>query len=146
MSVRTLLGGKVEVKTLGSMQPADPRPETRARILAPGGELAVLSEGSAPIRYLAYVELRAGTVRGNHFHKDRNERLYLLAGEAELFLQDMETGERGEVKLRPGDLASIPPNVAHAFLPGSNGHAVEFAAEAFEAADVYRIEALHRQA
>ena len=137
-----LLGGKVEVRTLREVDPGAPRSEVQVRIKAAGGELAVLSDNVVPASYLACVELRANIPRGNHFHKKRNESFYLIAGEAVLYLKDERSGERAQADLRTGDLVFIEPMVAHVFVPVSNGHAVEFSKEPFEASDVYRVEPL----
>jgi oxalate decarboxylase/phosphoglucose isomerase-like protein (cupin superfamily) len=133
-----LLEGKVLVRPLlVTDQPAG-RAEVQARLLSPGGELAVLADGVTPIQHLAYVELREGKPRGNHYHKLRHETVYLIAGELEMHLQDIATGERATAVMRVGDIARIAPGIAHAFVPGTAGHALEFAPEPFDGGDVYR--------
>jgi quercetin dioxygenase-like cupin family protein len=113
--------------------------EVLARLLSPGGELAVLLDGQTAIRHLCYVELRAGQPRGNHYHKLRHERFYVISGEIETHLQDLASGERAKVIMRAGDFAQIAPHVGHTFVPGTAGHALEFAPEPFDAGDVYRL-------
>jgi hypothetical protein len=134
-----VFAGKVSVRPLlVTDQPAG-RSEVVARLLSPGGELAVLADGVAAIRHLSYVELRERKTRGNHYHKLRHESFYLIAGEVELHLQDFATGERAQLSMRPGDLARIDPEIVHTFLPRTAGHALEFAPESFDAADVFRV-------
>jgi mannose-6-phosphate isomerase-like protein (cupin superfamily) len=133
-----LLNGKVRVHPLlVTDQPAG-RAETQARLLSPGGELVVLADGVSAIRHLAYVELRAGKARGNHYHKLRHESLYVIAGELEVHLHDVATGERVAAEMKAGDFAQIGPYVVHTFVPRTPGHAIEFAPEVFDANDVYR--------
>jgi mannose-6-phosphate isomerase-like protein (cupin superfamily) len=117
-------------------QPAT-RSEVRARIVSPKGELAVLSDGVTAIRHLSYLELRKGVVRGNHFHKVRNEQFYVFTGDVMMHLEEVASGDKTVVPLKPGDLALIGPGIVHAFLPTSAGHALEFAPESFDPADVY---------
>lgn len=137
--METFFNGKLRLKPLlVTDQPAN-RPETIARLLSPGGELAVLADGINAIRHLGYVELRAGKARGNHYHKLRHESFYIIGGELDLHAQDMRTGERVKTVMRRGDFASIDPEIVHTFIPLSDGHALEFAPETFEASDVYRV-------
>lgn len=138
MTHEQYFGGKVLIKSLQvTDQPAN-RSEVQARLLSPGGELAVLADGVTAIRHLAYIELRQGKPRGNHFHKLRHETFYLIHGEVDLRLKDLASDETVAVHLRSGDLAQIAPEVVHLFLPMNDGHAVEFAPEPFDLSDVYR--------
>jgi len=112
----------------------------QARLVSPTGELAVLSDGEIAIQHLGYVEFRQGLPRGNHFHKLRHECFYMIAGETELHIEEISTGRTERILLRAGDLAIIYPGFAHTFLPVTSGHGLEFAAEPFDATDVYRHE------
>jgi len=137
MEAKSFLGGRATIKSLlVTDRPAD-RAEICARLSSPRGELAVLTDGSTPIRHLCYVELRKGMVRGNHFHKLRHEYFYVIAGNLAVRLQDVSTRESASVELREGDMLFIKPGVAHALNPLNDGHALEYAAEAFDLADVY---------
>jgi mannose-6-phosphate isomerase-like protein (cupin superfamily) len=138
LAPKKLLNGCVEVKSLLVTDQPATRPEAMARIITGSGELAVLSEGQIAIRHLAYLELRKGLIRGNHFHKVRHESFYLIAGEVEMHLKHMVTQEQISETLRTGDLVSIDPDVVHAFLPLREGSALEFAPEPFDEKDVYR--------
>jgi len=133
-----LLNGKVKVRSLLVTEKPAERRDVQARLLSPGGELAVLSDGVNAIRHLGYVELKEGKARGNHFHKLRHESFYIIAGEIDMHLFDLASGDRTTVRMRPGDLAEIGPNVVHTYVPTASGHAIEFAPETFDAADVYR--------
>jgi mannose-6-phosphate isomerase-like protein (cupin superfamily) len=137
MEAKSFFDGRATVKSLlVTDRPAD-RAEICARLSSPRGELAVLTDGSTPIRHLCYVELRTGKVRGNHFHKLRHEYFYVIAGNLAVQLQDLSTMESASVELREGDMLYIKPGVAHALNPLKDGHALEYAAEAFDLADVY---------
>ena len=137
MQAQSFFGGRARVKSLlVTDQPAN-RSEICARIQSPRGELAVLTEGNTPIRHLSYIELRSGMLRGNHFHKLRHEYCYLIAGELTLTLSEVSSGETVVIGMRSGDLALISPGIAHAMHPTTPGHAVEYAAEPFDLADVF---------
>jgi mannose-6-phosphate isomerase-like protein (cupin superfamily) len=135
--VRRVLGGKVAVQKLLVTDQPQNRAEVLARLLSPKGEFVVLCDGALEIRHLGCLELRPDVARGNHFHKLRNERFYLIAGELDLAVEDSQTGQKEIATLRAGEMAFIPPFVAHVFLPRIPGLALEFAAETFDPADVY---------
>ena len=133
----TFLGGQVRKWSLpiveGGSGPFEPK-----RLMLPQGELAWLYNADDGIRYIACLELRAGTVRGNHYHLRKEEWVYVIQGELELLLQDRATQARETVPLRTGDLAFIPTGVAHAMRAVQSGHAVEFSSSRFEPSDSYR--------
>ena len=138
MADTTLLSGKVIKQSLAVIQgrpPAD-APKLK-RLLLPQGELAQVHDGEPAIRYLACIELRPGTIRGNHYHKVKNEFLYLTAGRAVLTVEDCGSGLRESVPLCAGDLVFIPVGIAHAFQTLEAGQGIEFSTSEFAAADVY---------
>ncbi|MGZ8920903.1 MAG: cupin domain-containing protein [Limisphaerales bacterium] len=137
MQARSYLGGRATVKSLLVTDQPATRAEVCARILSPRGEMAVLTDGSTPLRHLSYLEFRQGMLRGNHYHKLRHEYCYLISGELTLTLADIGTGEKAVVQMRTGDLAYVTPGIAHALNPTATGHAVEYAAEPFDLADVF---------
>lgn len=137
MEAQSFFGGRAFVKSLLVTDQPAPRSEICARILSPRGEMAVLTDGAKPIRHLAYIELRPGMLRGNHYHKLRHEYCYLIAGELALTLLEIESGEKVVVQMRTGDMAFISPQIAHALNPTIQGYAVEYAAEPFDVADVF---------
>ncbi len=108
------------------------------RLCLPQGELAQFYDGDEPIRYMAFLELRPGCPRGNHYHKLKEERLYVIQGEISLVVQDILEPKRDAIPLRAGDLALIRTGIAHALLADTPGQAVEFSAARFDLADTYR--------
>ena len=139
MSESTSLNGKVFKRSLPVVEPQNAAGSpTLKRLLLPQGELAQFFDGEEPIRYLAYIELRSGSARGNHFHKVKAEWIYLLSGEAMLLLEDIETKEQGIVSLKVGDLAFVQTGIAHAIQVIQPGQAIEFSNARFDAQDIYR--------
>ena len=108
------------------------------RLLLPQGELAQFYDDDEPIRYLAFLELRAGGVRANHYHKIKRELLYMIGGELLLIVEDIDSGERVPLSLQPGDLAAIQPGIAHALQTVVPGQAIEFSTTRFDPADIHR--------
>jgi mannose-6-phosphate isomerase-like protein (cupin superfamily) len=109
------------------------------RILGAAGEAAQIVSGEA-FRYLAYLEFlpAAGVARGNHYHLQKHEYLYVLQGHLRAWYHDIDSGQAAEVEIATGDLVQTPPRTAHAYLPLAYSQAVEFAATPFDAADSYR--------
>jgi mannose-6-phosphate isomerase-like protein (cupin superfamily) len=136
--LNSYFGGKVWIKPLIVTDQPATRADVQARLKFPNGELAVLGDGKTAIHHLSYVELKEAMPRGNHYHKLRHEYFYLISGDAEMVFEDIATKEQSGTLLRPGDLVYIKPEIAHVFVPRQEGHAIEYAAEIFDAADVYR--------
>ena len=136
----TVLNGKVIRDRLpvfeGRPAPGQVLPPLK-RLLLPQGELAQILQGEPAIRFLAWIDLPAGGVRGNHVHRAKKEFIYLIAGELKVYLQDLESGERAERVLQAGDRLYIPPGIAHALEPVRSGHALEFAPDPLDPADTF---------
>ena len=137
MEARTFFGGRAWIKPLQVIDQPAQRTEVCARLASPRGELVVLTDGADPIRHLAYVELKAGMLRGNHYHKLRHETFYLIQGEVTVTMGDIATGETETAQMRGGDMAYFDPCIAHAFRPSIGGHGIEYAPEPFDTGDVY---------
>ena len=108
------------------------------RLLLPQGELAQFHDGPEPIHYQAYIELREGTVRGNHYHEVKEEFIYLIQGELLLVVEDLDSKARDSITLQAGDIAFISTRIAHVLKTLKNGHAIEFSKARFDAADTHR--------
>jgi hypothetical protein len=139
MPPATYLNGKLRKHTLPAFElplPADA--PTMKRLLLSQGELAQFYDADEGVRYLAFIELRPGTVRGNHFHKLKVEWVYIIVGEVLLIAEDIQTKNRETVPLRTGDLAIIETGVAHALQVVQPGHAVEFSPARFDPLDIHK--------
>jgi quercetin dioxygenase-like cupin family protein len=112
--------------------------ERLKRLLLPQGELAQVYDGPEGIQYIAMAELRADAVRGNHYHKIKQEWLYIFAGAVRLSVAELNLRVRETLTLQAGDLVFIPAGIAHAIRTIHPGQALEFAQARFDAADVYR--------
>ena len=142
MNQTSFLNGKVLKVSLPAFKSAPP-PDAPGpkRLFLPQGELAHFYDGPEGIQYIAFMELREGSLRGNHWHRVKKEHIYVITGELLLVVREVEvTSDRAvSVKLQAGDLAIIAPGVAHALKAIVSGHAVEFAPTPFNGADVQRL-------
>ena len=138
MADSEVLRGKVLKRTLPVVpSPAPAGAPANRRFFLPQGELAQIYDGDEPIRYIAFVELRAGGVRGNHYHKFKEEFVYVIQGELELVVEELTSKTRARVWLQTGDLAVIQTGIAHALRTVTPGHAIEFSKTRFDAGDSY---------
>ena len=108
------------------------------RLLLPQGELAQFYDGEDGMRYLAAIKLLSGTARGNHYHRQKQEWVYLIAGTILLVVEDVETKARETLTMVTGDLVYISPGVAHTLVVQKEGVAVEFSPVRFDPADTSR--------
>jgi len=135
----SILGGRVTKQTLPAVEPSStPDSHTLKRLMLPQGELAQFYDGDEGIRYIAQIELQAGSVRGNHYHKRKNEWVYMMSGEVTLIVEDLVSKARETLKLSAGDLAFIKTGIVHALQVTESGQAIEFSTARFDPADIYR--------
>ncbi len=133
------LSGKLRHQILPLLPiPTAPDAPLRRRVALPQGELAQLLNGPEPIRYLATLELLAGTVRGNHYHLAKRETVYVLSGALRLTALDLDSGERVVLDLAAGHAVFIAPRVAHALRVTAPGWGIEFAPDPLDPADTLR--------
>lgn len=139
MNEAKILSGKVTKQSLPTVQPpSGPETPVLKRLALPQGELAQFYDGKAGIRYIAFIELLAGNPRGNHYHKQKEEWIYLLRGALSLILEDVASKERSTTSLMAGDLVKISTGVAHTLKIIQPGAAIEFSTARFDPTDIHR--------
>jgi quercetin dioxygenase-like cupin family protein len=111
-------------------------PDTGAvRLSAAAGELVRLANGEN-IRFAAYLEfLKDGPYRGNHYHLEKIENMYVVRGELQAFYLDLDTGEQVETVLRTGDWVTVLPRCVHTYRANQYSQVVEVASHAYDPAD-----------
>src|ERR1022692_3153407 len=118
----SFLNGKVLKRSLPELHlPLGPDAPVLKRLLLPQGELAQFYDAEEGIRYMACIELLPGHVRGNHYHKVKEELVYVIRGEVLLSVADVDSQGRASVELRAGDLAVIRTGIAHEFRTVESG-------------------------
>lgn len=136
---QAFLGGRVRKIILPTLTaPPDSPLSGIKRLLLEQGELAQFYDGEEGMHYLAAIELRPDTFRGNHYHRSKIEWLYVIQGQLVLQVMDVDDGKRDSLLLGPGELAVIPTRIAHALHARAAGYAIEFSPTRFEPADTYR--------
>ena len=84
-----------------------------------------------------YLESRADVVRGNHYHRHTHEMVFMLEGEVEIHVVNVQTGQEKRTRLKPGELICIEPYEAHAFRSKTFGRWLNFLSVAYDAANPY---------
>src|SRR5216683_582971 len=131
--------GRVQIRTLPLTEP--PIPEEGGRIRSVNGEMARIVNGEL-FSFAAYIEfaLGANRSRGNHYHLQKTEILYIMTGTLRAVYYDLESHTTQEEILRAGDLVRIEPNCAHAYVPLEYSQALELAVDPYDEADTVAYE------
>jgi dTDP-4-dehydrorhamnose 3,5-epimerase-like enzyme len=97
------------------------------RLIQERGELALIEDGT-PFRHLGYFSLRPGSqyYRGGHYHLNKIEHFYLIAGRLRISLVDLDTGERSGLVLEAGQRMTIAPRCAHRFDAEQEAQVIEY--------------------
>jgi len=113
--------------------------------LPPEGGTIVTAAGSMirfannqDFSFAAYVEFkktRARHCRGNHYHAEKTETLFIIRGLLEATYVDMLSGDRQVLRLTAGDLVQVPPLCAHVYKPLEHSEAIELASHPYDPSD-----------
>ena len=78
------------------------------------GEIANIVE--EPIESVAIITSKSGSIRGNHYHPNQIQYVYLVSGKYERISKDTrkKDGKKESRIITPGDLVITPPMIAHA--------------------------------
>ncbi|WP_238905026.1 hypothetical protein [Clostridium sp. YIM B02506] len=97
------------------------------RIMTEKGELAILPADD--INFLAYCDFIKGKEpRGNHYHKEKIEYLYVCKGRLKVYIKKAEDSE-AEVQtfeIQGGDIVCIETGYTHAVETIEEGYGIEF--------------------
>jgi mannose-6-phosphate isomerase-like protein (cupin superfamily) len=111
------------------------------RIFSEKGEMVqILNRTHEAFKNLVYWDLnsaKTGQERGHHYHERKIERFYVLTGELELSLKDIETLDIKRLKVKAGDRLIISPRVAHAFRSLRYSQVLEYSPEPYNPTDTY---------
>jgi mannose-6-phosphate isomerase-like protein (cupin superfamily) len=138
MSHDSAFGGRATRTSLPAVEPGAVNQPPLKRLILLQGDLAQLYDADEGLRYLAWLELISGSVRGNHYHREKREFFYLISGRVDLVLEDPDSGARVKWQLASGDLVFLEPGIVHAYCPTADGQAVEFSPQRFRVEDTLR--------
>lgn len=97
---------KYEIKNL------NPHSDSRGWLV----EMIKQDEIAENIRQVYIATIEPGSVRGNHYHKERVEWFFIVSGEAEICLEDIKTKERKVIEVSAANPQRITvfSGIAHA--------------------------------
>ena len=79
------------------------------------------------VNLIGIVDFKTGNpVRGNHYHKVKDEFFYLLQGKINAYFMDKDSAEIAHHIIECGTLIHIKPCCVHAFTAIENGYAIEY--------------------
>ncbi|HSS21914.1 MAG TPA: cupin domain-containing protein [Pyrinomonadaceae bacterium] len=77
-----------------------------------GGFWGITQESWAEVNF---IETQAGQIRGNHYHKETRELFFIISGEIDVVIEDLNSGQRVELSVTKGDIFLIEPYELHTF-------------------------------
>lgn len=82
------------------------------------GDISNILQGK-DFSHLAIITCAAGSVRGNHWHPNDTQFMFMLSGRYEIYTKQMGYGDASPVTVqlvdKPMTLAYCPPGIAHAY-------------------------------
>lgn len=80
------------------------------------GQISNILSG-VEIRHIAIITSKKGSIRGNHFHPDQEQYIYVLEGEMDSWSRPVNSsdGNIRQQRVNVGDLLYCAPNIAHAY-------------------------------
>ncbi|MBI3038701.1 hypothetical protein HYY75_06590 [bacterium] len=76
-----------------------------------------------------------GAFRGRHFHLKKKEEFFLAYGSMTFAWYDLDSKEKGECELFPGNRLTIFPKLAHVFFAQNESVLVEFSSSPYDEQD-----------
>lgn len=77
-----------------------------------GGFWGITQDSWAEVNF---IETRAEQIRGNHYHKETRELFFIISGEIDVVVDDLNSGKHFELSVSKGDIFIIEPYEVHTF-------------------------------
>ncbi|GAB2862522.1 hypothetical protein GCM10022221_72990 [Actinocorallia aurea] len=108
------------------------------RLPSPAGDLVRFANGGS-YAFAAYWDcLTGGPCRGNHYHLDKTEVMYVISGRLQAAYYDLDTDRRFDLVLNAGDLVTVLPRLVHSYRALDDAQVVEVATHPYDPQDTYR--------
>lgn len=131
---------KVRIRRLPAIA-VPPIPPGGGRLPTPAGMLTQIIDGPS-LRFLAHLEFKQSTSRGNHVHRNKVESLYIIQGSLQARFMDVENGQVFETVLEAGDFVTVLPGCAHAYTALEDSYGLDMADTPYDPEDTiaYRLQ------
>jgi len=131
----------LETKVVIGELPMEGDNNLERRTFSEKGEMAqILNRTNEAFKHLVYWELdsaKSGQERGHHYHERKIERFYVLAGELELSLIDLESSDSEKLLVKAGNRVAISQRVAHTFRSLTYSQVLEYSPEPYDPSDTH---------
>jgi len=131
----------LETKVVIEELPMEGDNNLERRTFSEKGEMAqILNRTNEAFKHLVYWELdsaKSGQERGHHYHERKIERFYILVGELELSLIDLESSDSEKLLVKAGNRVAISPKVAHTFRSLTYSQVLEYSPEPYDPSDTH---------
>jgi quercetin dioxygenase-like cupin family protein len=133
MKMKAMVTTKLTIERL----PTEGDDSSERRLFSSKGEMAqILNRKQEAYRHLVYWDLDAtGQERGHHYHRRKTENVYILSGEMDLLVEDLESGSKETILVQAGDRLTIRPQLAHAYQARKYSQVLEYAPSTYDPAD-----------
>ena len=80
------------------------------------GRGAIINVLEEPICHVAVITTKKGSIRGNHYHPEQTQYVYLVSGKYESVSKNLKdkNSKEEKVMVEPNSLVITPPMIAHA--------------------------------
>lgn len=130
-----MLGTRVIIEPL----PTGGEDHQERRLFNKRGEMAqILNREAETFCHLVYWDLNtdlSGEERGHHYHWRETEHFYIITGEADILLEDLETGHKDTISVKAGTRIHIAPRVAHAYRSRGYCQVLEWSPAPYDPSD-----------
>ena len=131
----------LETKVIIEDLPVDGDNNLERRIFSGKGEMVqILNRPNEAFKHLVYWELdstKSGQERGHPYHERKIEHYYVITGELELSLKELESSVSKKLVLKPGNRLAISPRVAHASRSLAYSQVLEYSPEPYDPSDTH---------
>ena len=141
IQTRQLLNDAVKLTCLPILDGTDSC-STVKRLMLPQGEFAILSPSCPTIRFLGYLTFPKNSKRGNHYHLEKVEFLYLIDGILQLKVLDTLSKKCETCEVEAGTLVRINPRIAHGYSAMKASYAIEYSATAYDPTDTVSMDVI----
>ena len=87
----------------------------------------------APIAEWTHQFIKAGNIRGNHYHPEFDEYILLINGSGVEVEKDRKTGKEHFIAMGKGTCIFVPRNTLHVFMAITDCESVSFLTKAWDA-------------
>jgi quercetin dioxygenase-like cupin family protein len=75
------------------------------------------------INHVAVIDSEPNVIRGNHYHKETTQHIFITKGSLEYCYKPVDSSEPAQqIQVNEGELVSTPPNEIHALKIGPEGN------------------------